>query len=101
MFIFPGLGFGAWICQASRVSDEMITAATAALADCTTQEDFDQGRIYPNINKIREISVEVAARVIKTAYQQNLAQLSPKPTDFIEFVRRRMWEPAVRVFGIC
>jgi len=98
MFIFPGLGFGAYLCHATKVSDEMVAAATAALADCTTEEDFAQGRIYPDINRIREISIHIAARVMATAYEQGLAQLKPRPNDLIEYVKSNMWYPKVLPF---
>lgn len=36
MYIFPGLGFGSWLCQATKVSNNMITASAVALADFLT-----------------------------------------------------------------
>ena len=42
MYIFPGLGFGAALCRASRVTDSMINASATALAgsleQCTTNK---------------------------------------------------------------
>lgn len=40
MYIFPGLGFGAWLCQTERVSEEMIIASAQALADTVTPSDI-------------------------------------------------------------
>lgn len=75
MYIFPGLGFGAQICKAKKVSQNMIASASKALADSVSQEELDEGKLYPEISKIREISVNIAVAVIETAYEQNLTSM--------------------------
>jgi malate dehydrogenase (oxaloacetate-decarboxylating)(NADP+) len=93
MYIFPGLGYGAWLCQAVKITDTMINAASRALANCTTQEDLAQGRIYPPLSKIREISAQIAADVYRTAVEEGLAQLEMPKGDLIEYVKRCMYIP--------
>lgn len=66
----PGLGFGAWICQAKSVSDKMVTASALALADFVTEEELSDGNLYPALIKIREISAIIAAQVIEQAFQE-------------------------------
>jgi malic enzyme len=95
MYIFPGLGFGAWLCHAKVVTDEMITAASRTLANCTSSDDLAQGRMYPPISRIRDISAVIAARVIEMAFKQGVAQI-PKPEDALTFVRSNMWWPEYR-----
>ena len=70
MYIFPGLGFGAFLAQARNVSDKMIVAASTTLAKCVTEEELKEGRIYPRLNKIREISKDIATAVIETAFEE-------------------------------
>jgi len=76
MYIYPGLSFGASLCKARKVSNGMITAATKTLASLTTDEELSGGRIYPNLNKIREISSHVAASVIEQAVKEGVARES-------------------------
>lgn len=93
MYVFPGLGFGAVLCKAKKMSDSMFAAATRALANCVTAEQLAVGCIYPKLSNIREISVQIAAAVIETAFKEGLAQI-PKPSNISQFVEDRMYYPS-------
>eukprot|EP01027_Heterolobosea_sp_BB2_P014898 GEZU01021367.1.p1 GENE.GEZU01021367.1~~GEZU01021367.1.p1 ORF type:complete len:526 (+),score=230.69 GEZU01021367.1:92-1669(+) len=95
MYIFPGLGLGAVICKATKVSDKMILAAAKALANYTTKEEMDAGLIYPKLSKIRDISVHIASAVCATAVSEGLARLEELPADgkWEDIVRDYMYEP--------
>jgi len=94
MYIFPGLGFGSFLVQSKGVSDNMITSAAIALANSVTEEELSRGQIYPKLSKIRnEISPIIAVEVIKTAYDEGLAQLDPRPEDLLQFVKENMYQP--------
>ncbi|KAL8489728.1 hypothetical protein ACS0TY_025571 [Phlomoides rotata] len=67
-YIFPGLGFGLVISGAIRVHDDMLLAASEALAGQVTQEHYDKGMIYPPFTNIRKISAHIAACVAAKAY---------------------------------
>ncbi|XLR04340.1 hypothetical protein S83_070538, partial [Arachis hypogaea] len=62
-YIFPGFGFGLIISSAIRVRDEMLLAASEALATQVSQENYDKGLIYPPFSNIRKISAHIAANV--------------------------------------
>jgi malate dehydrogenase (oxaloacetate-decarboxylating)(NADP+) len=67
MYVFPGLGLGAILARAKHVTDGMVEAAAFALAESLTQGEKDEGRIYPRVERIREISAKVAVAVIRAA----------------------------------
>jgi malate dehydrogenase (oxaloacetate-decarboxylating)(NADP+) len=67
--VFPGIGFGALACGASRVTDSMITAAALGLSQSLTDEETASGLLYPRLERIREVSASVAARVVKAAQE--------------------------------
>ncbi|MEM7279661.1 MAG: NAD-dependent malic enzyme [Pseudomonadota bacterium] len=67
VFIFPGLGIGALICNARKVTDGMIGAASQALAEAVLPEELEQGLLFPAIPRLREVAVDIAAAVIKQA----------------------------------
>jgi len=90
MYIFPGLGFGAFLIQSKVVSDGMIVASSTALANCVTPQELAEGRIYPRLSRIREISKEVATAVIEVAFQEKLAQIE-RPKDIRSFVADAMY----------
>jgi len=92
MFIFPGLGFGAYLCQAKKVSDGMIIAAATALAEYVSDERIAHGDIYPSIKDIRKISALIAARVMTVARDEGLSQFE-LPDDLVNWVSEVMYEP--------
>jgi len=92
MYVFPGLGFGAWLAQAREVSDGMLIAATLTLSSCVTPDDIALGRIYPAIERIREISAKIAAKVIEVAFAEGLACVE-RPQDVLRYVQEHMYDP--------
>ena len=72
MYIFPGLGLGTILCQASKVTDAMILSASEALASCVTEEEFSRGLLYPDVSRIRSVSLDIAREVIRTAQRDNV-----------------------------
>ena len=92
--IFPGLGLGAILARASRMTDHMIFAAAeavAALVDATTPG----ASLLPQINDVRETSVAVATAVATAAAADGVAR-ARLDDDLEAQVRRSMWEPAYR-----
>jgi malate dehydrogenase (oxaloacetate-decarboxylating) len=93
-FIFPGLGFGAVLCRARKVTDGMVLAAAYALAEYTVKRYVPEGLVYPPIDDLREASVRVAARVIEQALAEGVATAGSLPdSDFEGYVRSRFWHP--------
>ncbi|PWA94616.1 NADP-dependent malic enzyme [Artemisia annua] len=97
-YIFPGLGFGLVISGAIRVHDEMLLAASEALANQVTQEHFDKGMIYPPLTNIRKISANIAAHVAAKAYDLGLATRLPRPTDLVKYAESCMYTPNYRSY---
>jgi malate dehydrogenase (oxaloacetate-decarboxylating)(NADP+) len=91
-YIFPGVGLGAIVSEASRVTDEMFFASARALADLVSEHDLELGRVYPPLASIREVSVSIATAVAEVAYERGLAR-RPRPDDLEAAVRAEMFEP--------
>ena len=73
-FIFPGLGFGAILAEASEITDAMVTSAAYALAAYTEEKHLAAGRIYPPVEELRIVSARVAAHVIAQAIDDGVAR---------------------------
>ncbi|KAL9440277.1 hypothetical protein AB3S75_019021 [Citrus x aurantiifolia] len=97
-YIFPGLGLGLIISGAIRVRDEMLLAASEALAAQVTQEHFDKGLIYPPFTNIRKISAHIAAKVAAKAYDLGLASRLPRPKDLVSYAESCMYSPMYRSY---
>ena len=91
-YIFPGIGLGAIVAEAKLISDEMFLAAASTLAQCVTEEEIAAGSVYPKLTRIREVSLDIAVAVAKTAYAQALAQSEP-PLNLRETIAQRMYDP--------
>ena len=91
-YIFPGVGLGAIVSATRHVTDEMFAAAARTLADTVSDEDLRLGRIYPALERIRDVSARIAVAVAETAYERGLAR-QPRPADLLEAVRAHMFWP--------
>ena len=92
IYIFPGVGLGALVSEATEVTDEMFLAAARTLAGLVQKEDLAVGRIYPALTRIREVSLKIAAAVAGVAHDRGIARV-PRPADLLEDIRGRMFQP--------
>ncbi|XP_038999849.1 NADP-dependent malic enzyme-like [Hibiscus syriacus] len=97
-YIFPGLGLGLIMSGAIRVHDDMLLAASEALAAQVTQENFDKGQIYPPFRNIRKISAHIAADVAAKAYELGLATRQPRPHNLVKYAENCMYDPAYQSY---
>jgi malate dehydrogenase (oxaloacetate-decarboxylating)(NADP+) len=91
-YIFPGLGLGVVASGARHVTDEMFAAAARALADVVSDDDLQRSRIFPPLQKIREVSLVIAQAVARVAFDSGLASV-PEPEDLRAFIKDEMFEP--------
>ena len=93
-FIFPGLGFGAILSRAREITDDMVIEAAYALAEFTDPRD---GRVFPLVRDLREVSLRVAVRVVRQAIRDGVAaeyRLRAMSDDELEaYARKRSWAP--------
>jgi malate dehydrogenase (oxaloacetate-decarboxylating)(NADP+) len=74
-YVFPGLGLGAILAKASRVTDTMVYTSAAALSGCLNREEIRMGLIYPKIERVRDASLIVAREVMKCARRDGVSML--------------------------
>ena len=91
-YIFPGIGLGVLASGSRLVTDEMFLAAARTLAKEVSQADLDQGRVYPSLTRIREVSHAIGVEVVKIAINRELAT-AEIPDDLYAFVRSFIYEP--------
>ena len=91
-YVFPGVGLGVVVSQASAVTSEMFVVAARTLAGEVTDADIAEGRVYPPIARIRDVSARIATAVAEVAYARGLAR-APAPADLAAAVRAAMFEP--------
>jgi malate dehydrogenase (oxaloacetate-decarboxylating) len=86
-YIFPGIGLGVLAARATSISDNMLMAASQALADASMQYDKTPGALLPALSEIKPISKSIAYAVAQQAIEDGLA-----PPISEETMQRRLFE---------
>jgi malate dehydrogenase (oxaloacetate-decarboxylating) len=93
VFIFPGVGLGALLAEASEVTDGMFAVAAQRLADEVQASDLACGSLFPSPNEIRRVSARIAEAVIGEARDSGVGRAIPDE-DIPRTVAATMWNPA-------
>lgn len=72
MYIFPGLGLGASIAAARCITEDMVYTSATQLAACLNNDEVAEGLLYPRIERIREVSLDIAVAVILCAVKNGV-----------------------------
>jgi malate dehydrogenase (oxaloacetate-decarboxylating) len=88
--LYPGLGLGAIVSRASRISDGMFAAAASAVSSLVAVRQ-PGASLLPQIDDLRTVSVTVAAAVAEAAVAEGLARV--KLNDIVQQVQDAMWQP--------
>ncbi|VDN05931.1 unnamed protein product [Thelazia callipaeda] len=91
-YIFPGVALGAILFNIRHIDDETFLIAAHEVANCVTEKDFKVGRLYPRLNRIREVSVKIAVAIGEYAYEIGMAGLYPKPENMKQFVLSQIYQ---------
>jgi malate dehydrogenase (oxaloacetate-decarboxylating) len=91
--LYPGLGLGTIVAQASRISDGMFAAAANAVSSLVTVRQ-PGASLLPHVDDLRSVSVTVAVAVVEAADAEGLARV--KFGDIVQQVQDAMWQPEYR-----
>jgi malate dehydrogenase (oxaloacetate-decarboxylating)(NADP+) len=59
-YVFPGVGLGVIASKANRVTDDMFLVAAEIISSSLSQNDLNQGRVFPPLTQIRDLSLDIA-----------------------------------------
>ena len=97
MYVFPGIGLGTILSQATTITQSMIYASATSLSHSLTPNETSQGWLYPEISRIRDVSVVVALGVIRAAQkagvdrEQSIKGMGDEELE--KWVRAKMYDP--------
>ncbi|XP_045151985.1 NAD-dependent malic enzyme, mitochondrial [Echinops telfairi] len=74
-----------------HICDTVFLEAAKALTGQLTEKELSEGRLYPALANIQEVSVNIAIKVIEYLYAKKMAFRHPEPEDKAKFVRERLW----------
>lgn len=99
MYAFPPLGLGSILCRASEVTEDMIIASAEALPTAMTEAERELNLLYPEITRIRDVTVRCAMAVIRAAQKakvdRNDSLRTMDDAQLLKFVQSRMWHPLI------
>uniref|UniRef100_A0A452RKX5 Malic enzyme n=1 Tax=Ursus americanus TaxID=9643 RepID=A0A452RKX5_URSAM len=91
VYIFPGVALAVILCNTRHISDHVFLEAAKALANQLTDKELAQGRLYPPLADIQEVSLNIAIKVTEYLYANKMAFRYPEPEDKAKYIRERIW----------
>jgi malate dehydrogenase (oxaloacetate-decarboxylating) len=92
LYVFPGVGLGALVARASKVTDRMFTAAARSLSAMVGPEEERRGVLLPSMDGIREVAARVALAVALEARDSGIGRLLGD-AEMEALIRRAQWAP--------
>ncbi|KAJ7408875.1 NADP-dependent malic enzyme, mitochondrial [Willisornis vidua] len=114
-YVFPGVALGVIACGVRHISDDifLLTAEVSnwqltnilrkdskrhmhllqVIADEVTEQNLAEGRLYPPLNSIRDVSLKIAVKIVDWAYKHGFASRHPEPADKEAFVKQLIYSP--------
>ena len=91
-YIFPGVGLGIVSTGARRVTESMFIAAARTLASLIRENELAEGRVYPSLKRIHEVSLAIAIAVAEEVFAKKLNS-QPRPADLPAYIKSQMFKP--------
>jgi len=92
VYIFPGVGLGIICAGARRVTESMFVTAARTLVGLVRETELAEGRVYPSLGRIHEVSHAIAVAVAEEAFARKLNAHS-RPEDLAGYIRSQMFQP--------
>jgi len=92
-YIFPAVGLSTIACQIKHIPDELFIIASESIAEQVSEKELSEGRVYPNLNRIQEVSLNVAVDVGKYALNKGLCHLHPSPSSIKSLIESQVYKP--------
>ncbi|MBK0167408.1 NAD-dependent malic enzyme [Klebsiella sp. S69] len=97
VYIFPGVGLGVLICNARRVTEGMLMAASNTLAEYSPLVAHGSGPLLPDISDIQMVTKNIAIRVAQAAQRDGVASELSEELLW-EKVEINFWHPEYRQY---
>jgi malate dehydrogenase (oxaloacetate-decarboxylating) len=92
MYVFPGVGLGALVSNATKITPRMFLAASRVLSSFVTDEQCAKNMLLPDLDDIRTVSAEVAKAVAIEARDSGLGRLL-SDENYERMIRKAQWWP--------
>uniref|UniRef100_A0A4W4FKF0 Malic enzyme n=1 Tax=Electrophorus electricus TaxID=8005 RepID=A0A4W4FKF0_ELEEL len=99
-YVFPGVALGATACAMRHITEDIFLTTAETIAQLVTEHDLAEGRLYPPLCRIRDVSFRIAVKIVEYAYEHKMAALHPEPADKEELVRTLIYSTDYDEFAV-
>ncbi|XP_041268338.1 NADP-dependent malic enzyme [Onychostruthus taczanowskii] len=90
-YVFPGVALGVISCGMRHIDENVFLTTAEVIAQQVTEENLQEGRLYPPLVTIQDVSLKIAVRLAEEAYRNNTASTYPQPKDLEAFIRSQVY----------
>ncbi|KAM4770724.1 NADP-dependent malic enzyme [Rhinophrynus dorsalis] len=99
-YVFPGVALGVVACGVRHISDDVFLTTAEVIAQQVSAKHLEEGRLYPPLHTIQDVSLKIAVKIVENAYKDNSASVFPEPENKEEFVCSMMYSTAYEQFVV-
>ena len=92
-YVFPGIGLGTIVSNATTIPDELFLIASKTLANLVSEQNLKDGALYPRLTEIRNISLNIATAVAEKVYELGISKDDEKPSNLKQLIVDYMYNP--------
>uniref|UniRef100_A0A8C6ZTQ4 Malic enzyme n=1 Tax=Nothoprocta perdicaria TaxID=30464 RepID=A0A8C6ZTQ4_NOTPE len=97
-YVFPGVALGVVACGLRHIDDEVFLTTAQVIARQVSEENLREGRLYPPLVTIRDVSLKIAVQIAEEAYRKGTASFYPQPRDLAAFIRSQVYSTDYNCF---
>ncbi|KAM9298199.1 NADP-dependent malic enzyme [Morus bassanus] len=90
-YVFPGVALGVISCGLKHIGEDVFLTTAEVIAQQVSEENLQEGRLYPPLVNIQHVSLKIAVRIAEEAYRNNTASTYPQPKDLEAFIRSQVY----------
>uniref|UniRef100_A0A8C3STT2 Malic enzyme n=1 Tax=Chelydra serpentina TaxID=8475 RepID=A0A8C3STT2_CHESE len=90
-YVFPGVALGVVSCGLRYISEEIFLTTAEVIAQQVSMKHLEEGRLYPPLVTIRDVSLKIAVKIAEQAYSNKTASFYPEPEDKEAFIRSQVY----------
>ncbi|KFO30404.1 NADP-dependent malic enzyme [Fukomys damarensis] len=90
-YVFPGVALGVVACGLRNITDKIFLTTAEIISQQVSNKHLEEGRLYPPLNTIREVSLKIAEKIVNDAYREKTATVYPEPQNKEAFVCSQMY----------
>merc|ERR1712066_56206 len=95
VYIFPGVALATVLSGCRYIPARVFLVAAKSVAREVTEEEIERGQVYPDLDRIRDVSIKVAANVMDYVYSgsshDSIASFLPEPQNKEKHIRARLY----------